>query len=60
MGTTVDPAGKLSTKEQNGLLVLETLLHEHVRTYLIPADPTTTPPYASLNIIAPHLNHILE
>jgi len=60
IGTTVDPGGKLFTQEQNGLLALETPLQELVRTYLIPAYPTTCPPYASLKIIASHLNHILK
>jgi len=60
MDTTVDPAGKLSTKERNGLLALETPLQELVRIYLIPAYPTTCPPDASLNRIAPHLKYIRE
>jgi len=60
MGTTVDPSGKLSTKEWNGGLALQTPLQELVRTCLIPEYPTTSPPYVSRNIIASHLNHILE
>jgi len=60
MGATIDPAGKFSTKERNGLLPLETPLSRPVRTSLIPVYPTTSPPYASLNITARHLNAILE
>jgi len=60
MGTTVDRWAKFSTKERNWLLGLETPLPRPVRTYLIPVYPTTSPPYASRNIIAPHSHHILE
>jgi len=60
MGTTIDLAAKVYTKEQNGLLALETPLPRPLRTYLIPVYLTTSPPYASLKIIGLHLNHILE
>ena len=60
VGATVDLAAKFSTNEWNGLLALETPLPRPVRTYLIPVYHTTSPPYESLNIIAPQLNDIVE
>jgi len=60
MGTTVDPAGKAFYQGTEWAVSTENTTPKLVKTYLIPAHPTTSPPYASLNIIAPHLNHILE
>ena len=60
MGTTLDPAVKAFYQGTEWAVSTGTPLQELVRTYLIPAYPTTCLPYASLNIIAPHLNHILE
>ena len=60
MGTTVDPAGKVFYQGTEWAVSTENTTPKLVKTYLIPAHPTTSPPYASLNIIAPHLNHILE
>jgi len=60
MGTTVGPVGKAFYQGTEWAVSTRKPLQELVRTYLIPAYPTTSPPYASLNIIAPHLTHILE
>jgi len=60
MGTTVDPGGQAFYQGIEWAASTGNTTQELVRTYLIPAYPTTSPPYASLNIIAHHLNHILK
>jgi len=60
MGTTLDPAGKAFYQGMEWAVSTGNTTQELVRTYRIPAYPTISVPYASLNIIAPHLNHILE
>ena len=60
MGTTVDPAGKAFYQGTEWAVSTGNTTPRTCHDLSHTAYPTTTPPYASLNIIAPHLNHILE